>query len=101
MLLHIYGRITVSGPVSLLLSGHWPDAALVTRLPLRFWFCGWRRRLIWQKKIPQEAALAAIMRPAIRYWLMHILGQVIDCTVAATNRHGLQPGSLFSRALAF
>lgn len=47
---------------------------------------------------PQEAAFAAIMRPAIRYWLLHILGQIVDCAVSLTGSHRLFPGSIFSRA---
>jgi len=46
----------------------------------------------------QEAAFAAIMRPVIRYWLLHILGQITDCAISLVGRNSLFPGSIFSRA---
>lgn len=56
------------------------------------------RALDLAQKNRQEAAFAAIMRPAIRYWLVHVSGQVVDCAIAAADCGGLAPGNLFSRA---
>jgi len=70
------------------------DGAAASVLVLRL-----ARALDLAEKNPQEAAFAAIMRPAIRYWLLHVLGQVIDCAVAVTDSRSPLPGSLFSRAI--
>ncbi|RCL04083.1 MAG: putative acyl-CoA dehydrogenase [Candidatus Tokpelaia sp. JSC189] len=46
----------------------------------------------------QEAAFAAIMRPAIHYWLLHILGQITDYAISLTGSYNIFLGGIFSRA---